>query len=169
MNGPDFHRLKTMVKISIEQNLRIKKFEARNGRNEGNAMVKNPATKQRGLDIGGDGKPTGSVPEETITVSATISICVEKQQSIPSRSSSTRQNGRNASRTRSPRGKSPNGRMSRWPCKDYLRGTCTNSFCENWHPPECLCSTRPRVVANFGKKFSYAHRQVDKHPCKRSK
>ena len=29
--GPDYHRLKTMVKRSIEQNLRIKIFEARNG------------------------------------------------------------------------------------------------------------------------------------------
>ena len=45
---------------------------------------------------------------------------------------------RNASRTRSPRGKSPSGRMSRWPCKDYLKGTCNNLFCERWHPLECL-------------------------------
>ena len=30
--GPDYHRLKTMVKRSIEQNLRIKNFEARNGK-----------------------------------------------------------------------------------------------------------------------------------------
>ena len=22
--------------------------------------------------------------------------------------------------------------MSRWPCNDYLKGTCTNSFCEKW-------------------------------------
>ena len=29
--GPDFYRLKTMVKRIIEQNLRIKNFEARNG------------------------------------------------------------------------------------------------------------------------------------------
>ena len=28
--GPDYHRLKTMVKRSIEQNLRIRNFEARN-------------------------------------------------------------------------------------------------------------------------------------------
>ena len=30
--GPDYHRLKTMVKRSIEQNLRIENFEARNGK-----------------------------------------------------------------------------------------------------------------------------------------
>ena len=22
--------------------------------------------------------------------------------------------------------------------KDYLKGTCTNSFCEKWHPPGLL-------------------------------
>ena len=32
--GPDHHRLKTMVKRSIEQNLRMKNFEARNGNYE---------------------------------------------------------------------------------------------------------------------------------------
>ena len=30
--GPDYHRLKTMVKRRIKQNLRIKNFEARNGK-----------------------------------------------------------------------------------------------------------------------------------------
>ena len=45
--GPDYHRLKTMVKRSIEQNLRIKNFEARNGNYETNAVVKNQGTKQR--------------------------------------------------------------------------------------------------------------------------
>ena len=45
--GPDCHRLKTMVKRSIEQNLRMKNFEARNGNYETNAVVKNQGTKQR--------------------------------------------------------------------------------------------------------------------------
>ena len=83
-------------------------------------------------------------------------------------SSSARQNERNASRTRSPRGKSPSGRMSRWPCKDYLKGTCTNSFCEKWHPPECLFY-KTKSGCRFGEKCSYAHRQVDEQPSKRSK
>ena len=50
-------------------------------------------------------------------------------QPNPSPGSSTRQNERNASRTISPRGKNPSGRMFRLPCKDYLKETCTNSFC----------------------------------------
>ena len=77
------------------------------------------------------------------------------------------QNERNASRTRSPRGKSPSGRMSRWPCKDYLKGTCNNSFCEKWHPPKCLFY-KTKSGCRFGEKCSYAHRQVDEQPGKRS-
>ena len=45
--GPDDHRLKTMVKRSIEQDLWNKNFEARNGNYEKNAVVKNQGTKHR--------------------------------------------------------------------------------------------------------------------------
>ena len=88
--------------------------------------------------------------------------------SNPSPNSFMRQNERKPSRTRSPRGKSPSGRVSRWPCKDYLRGTCNNSFCEKWHPPECLFY-KTKSGCRFGEKCSFAHRQVDEQPTKRSK
>ena len=45
--GPDYHRLKTMVKRSIEHNLRIKNFEARNANYEASAVVKHLWMKQR--------------------------------------------------------------------------------------------------------------------------
>ena len=79
-----------------------------------------------------------------------------------------RQNERNASRTRSPRGKSLSGRKFRLPCKDYLKGTCINSFCEKWHPPECLFY-KTQSGCRFREKCSYAHRQVEEQPSKRSK
>ena len=66
------------------------------------------------------------------------------------------------------RTRSPSDRMSRWPCKDYLKGTCTNSFCEKWHPPECLFY-KTKSGCRFGEKCSYAHRQVDEQPSNRSK
>ena len=44
--GPDYHRLKTMVKRSIEQDLRNRNFGARNGNYERNAVVKNHRAKQ---------------------------------------------------------------------------------------------------------------------------
>ena len=52
--GPDYHRLKIMVKGSIEQEIRNKNFGARSGNFEKNAVVKNPRTKQRGQRILGD-------------------------------------------------------------------------------------------------------------------
>ena len=45
--GPDYHRLKTKVKRSIKQNLRINNFEARNGNFETSAVFKNQRVKQR--------------------------------------------------------------------------------------------------------------------------
>ena len=78
------------------------------------------------------------------------------------------QNERKTSRTRSPSGRSPSGRMSRWPCKDHLKGTCNNSFCKKWHPPECLFH-KSESGCRFREKCSYAHRQVEEQPSKRSK
>ena len=75
---------------------------------------------------------------------------------------------RNASRTRSPRGRIPSVRMSRWPCKDYIKGTCNNSFSEKWQPPEFLLY-KTKSGCLFGQKCSYAHRQVDEQPTKRYK
>ena len=63
--------------------------------------------------------------------------------SNPSPNSFMRQNERKPSRTRSPKGKSPSGRMSRWPCKDFLKGT----------PPECLYY-KTKSGCRFGEKCS---------------
>ena len=52
--GPDHHRLKTMVKRSIEQDIRNKNLGASSGNYERNAVVKNQVTKQRGQRILGD-------------------------------------------------------------------------------------------------------------------
>ena len=92
----------------------------------------------------------------------------EITQSHMSPNSYMQQNERKASRTRSPRGRSPSGRMSRWPCKDYFKGTCNDSFCERWYPPECFFY-KTKSGCRFCEKCSYAHRQVDAQPTKRSK
>ena len=120
--GPDYHRLKTMVKRSIEQDLRIKNFEARNGNYERNAVVKNQVTKQRAQRILGDcwqWKANGQCSKgDNCSFRHDINKRAKTTQPNPSPSSSTRQNERNASTTRSPRGKSHSGRMFRLPCKD---------------------------------------------------
>ena len=117
-----------MVNRSIEQEIRNKNFEARSGNFEKNVVVKNQGTKQRVQRILGKVTPSN-----------------------PSPNSFMQQNERKSSRTPSPRGKSPSGRMSRWPCKDYLRGTCNNSFCERWHPPECFVLEDQEWFSVWGK------------------
>ena len=52
--GPDYHRLKTMVKRSIEHNLRMKIFEARNEHFGTGAEVKSQRLKQREQRSQGD-------------------------------------------------------------------------------------------------------------------
>ena len=122
-----------MVKRSIEQEIRNKNFGARNGNFEKNAVVKNQGTKQRGQRILGDcwqWETNGQcVKGDNCSFRHDMNKRGRSSPSNPSPNSFMRQNERKPSRTRSPRGKSPSGRMSRWPCKDYLRGTCNNSFC----------------------------------------
>ena len=151
--GPDYHRLKTMVKRSIEQDLRNWNFGARNGNYERNAVVKNQVTKQRGQRTLGDcwrWESNGQCSkEDNCSFRHDINKWAKITQPNPSPNSFMQQSERKASRTRSPREKSPSSRMSRWPCKDYLRGTCNNSFCEKWHPPECLFH-KTKSVCRFG-------------------
>ena len=54
------------------------------------------------------------------------------------------------------------------PARITSKELCTNSLCERWHPPECLFY-KTKSGCRFGEKCSYAHRQVDEQPTKRSK
>ena len=169
--GPDFHRLKTFVRRSIEQEIRNKNFGARSGNFEKNAVVKNQGTKQRVQRILGDcwqWETNGQcVKGNNCSFRHDMDKRGKSSPSNPSQNSFTQQSERKPSRTRSPRGKSPSGRMSRWPCKDYLKGTCNNSSCKRWHPPVCLFH-KTKSVCRFGEKCPYAQRQVDEQPSKRS-
>ena len=135
-------------------------------------MVKNQGTKQRVKRIIGDCWQWETNGQCVKGDSCSFRHDINKRGKIaPSNSSPNsvmRQNERKPSRTRSPRGKSPSGRMSRWLCKDYFRGTCNNSFCERWHPPECLYY-KTKSGCRFGEKCSFAHRQVDEQLTKWSK
>ena len=170
--GPDYHRLKTMVKRSTEQEIRNKNFGNRIGNFEKNAVVKNQGTKQCVQRILGDcwqWETNGQcVKEENCSFRHDINKRGKVTPSNPSPNSFMQLNERKSSRTRSPRRRSPSGRMSRWPCKDYLKGTFINSFCKKWHPPECLFY-KTKSGCRFGEKCSFAHRQVDEQPTKRSK
>ena len=117
-------------------------------------MVKNQGTKQREQRCLGDcwqWKANGQCSKgDNCSFRHDMNKRAKSTQPNPSPRSSTQQNVKNASRTRSPRGRSPSGRMSRLPCKDYLKGTCTTPFCEKWHHQNA-CSTSPRMDADLVK------------------
>ena len=104
--GLDYHRLKTMVKRSIEQNLRIKNFEARNRNYETNAVVKNQGTKQREQRTLGDcwqWKANGQCSKgDNCSFRHDMNEHTKSTQPNPHPGSSTQQSVKNASRTRRP-------------------------------------------------------------------
>ena len=117
--GPDYHRLKTMEKRSIEQDLRNRNFQARNGNYETSVVVKNQRVKQReqrSLRDCWQWKANGQCSKED---NRSFRHDTNKRATVtqpnPSPSSFMQQNERNASRTRSFRGRSPSGKMARLP------------------------------------------------------
>ena len=152
--GPDYHRLKTMVKRSIDQNLRMKNFGIRNGNYEKNAVVENQGTKQREQRTLGDcwqWKANGQCSKgDNCSFRHDMNKRAKSTQPNPSPRSSTRQNERNASRTRSPRGRSLSEE-----CLD-CRARITSKELAPIHSVnggtlQNACSTSPRMDADLEK------------------
>ena len=139
-----------MVKRSIEREIRNNNFGSRNGNFAKNAVVKNQGTKQREQGILGDCWQWESNWQCSRGDNCSFRHDINKRgkmaQLNTSPNSFMQQSEGKPSRTRSPRGRSFSGRKSRWPCKVYLRGTCINSFCKKWHPPECLVYKTKKCV-----------------------
>ena len=106
--GPDYHRLKTMVKRSIEQDIRNKNFGISNGNYEKNAVVKNQGTKQRVLEDCWQWETNGQcVKGDNCSFRHDMNKRGKVTPSHLSPDSFMQQNEQKTSRTRSPRGKSP--------------------------------------------------------------
>ena len=157
--GPDYHRVKTMAKRSIEQDLRNRNFGARNGNNERNAVVKNQRTKQRGQRILGDCWQWESNGQCSKRDNCSFRHDINKRGKItpsnPSPNSFMQQNERKTSRTRSPRGRSPSGRISRWLSKDCSKELAITHFVKSC-TLQNACSTKPRVFVDL-KKSALTH------------
>ena len=135
-------------------------------------MVKKQGTKQREQRILGDCWQWETNGQCSKGASCSFRDVTNKRakstQPNPSPRSSTQQSVKNASRSRRSRSRSQSGKLARLPCQDYLKGTCTTPFREEWHPPECLFY-KSENGRRFGEKCFCAHRQVDEQPSKRSR
>ena len=130
---PNYQKLKTMLKRSIDQKLRSRNFDARNERIETGAVV----TSRRGL-CGIEKGQGGCYQWQAKGQCSRGNQCSfrhdgnERAKSTPK----TAPSGRSASRKRSLRGRSPSGKTNRLPGKNFLKGTCTELLCDYWHFPE---------------------------------
>ena len=119
--GRDDHRLKTMVKRSIEQVLRTMNFWGQKEIMQGTPWSRIQGTKQREQRSLGDcwqWNANGQCSEgDNCSFRHDINKRAKLTQPNPSPSFFMPQNEIHASKTRSPRGQSPSGRMSRWHCK----------------------------------------------------
>ena len=109
--GPDYHRLKAMMKRSIEQEIRNKNFGTRSGNFEKNAVVKNQGTKQCVQRILGDCWQQETNGQCVKGDNSSFRHDMDKRGKVrplnPSQNSFMQQSERKPSRTRSPQREKP--------------------------------------------------------------
>ena len=158
---PDYHRLKTMVKRSIEQEIRNKNFGARSGNFEKNAVVKNQGTKQRVQKNLGDcsqWETNGQcVKGDNCSFRHDMKKCGKVAPSNPSPNSFMQQN--EVPEAGVPVVERPDGLA-----RITLEGFAMTHFVKNG-----TVFYKTKSGCRFGEKCSFAHRQVDDQPTKRSK
>ena len=121
------------------------------------------------LEIVGNGSPTGGVPEETIAVSVTVSMSVEKlHHQIRLRILSCSRMSENHREPEVPEAEVPAVERLDGLARITLEELAITHFVMKWHPPECLFY-KTKSGCRFGEKCSFAHRHVDEQPTKRSK
>ena len=144
----NYQKLKTMVKRSIDQKLRLRNLHVRHGRLVTGAVVMNRV----GLSGAEGGKGICYQWREKCQCSKgdqcnfphESNVCAQKPEpKAATLSEPSMSRGRSVSRNISIRGKSNHGAILRQSWRCYLESTCTRSPCEYVHPPECqFCKNR---------------------------
>ena len=152
--GPDYHRLKTMVRRSIEQEIRNKNFGIRNGNFEKNAVVKNQGTKQRVQRILGDcwqWETNGQCMKgDSCSFRHDINKRGKVTPSDPSPNSFMQQNERNHREPEVPEEEVPVVECLDGLARITSEELAITHFVKNGILQNA-CSTRPRVVVGLGK------------------
>ena len=156
---PDYHRLKTMVKRSIEQEIRNKNLVSRIGNYERNAVVKNQGTKQCVQRILGDCWQWETNGQCVKGNNCSFRHDMNKRgKSSPSNPSPNSSCGRMSENHREP--EVPEVKVRVVECRDGLaRITLEELAITHFVKSGTLqnaCSTRPRVVVDLGKS-AHAH------------
>ena len=116
------------------------------------------------------GTKKASVRKEIDAVFVTRPKIVHKktEHTAATHSEPTVSRGRSVSKKKSIRGKSNHGSILRQPCRCYLRGSCTRTSCESWHPPKCQFY-EVETGGKAGDKCLFPHYKVDEQPNEKLK
>ena len=164
---------KKMVKRWEDQKLRVRNYDARNGRIESGAVVKNRKRfigVERGKSICYQWMEKGQClqGDRCSFRHETQDRAQKPEHTAATLSESTVSRGRSVSRKRSIRGKCNHGSILRQPCRYYLKGTCTRTPCEYWHPPKCHFF-ESETSCKAGDTCPLPHYKFDEQPDKKPK
>ena len=148
MSMPDYQKLKTMVRIRIDQKLRLRNFDARNERIETGAVV----TSRRGPS--GFERDTGVCHQWKAKGQCSRGDQCSFRHDGYGRAKSTPKTAP-SSEPPTPRGRSA--------CKDFLKGNCSKFPCDCSHPPECQFY-KSESGCKFCSKCPFPHRKVEEQP-----
>ena len=170
---PDFRRLKTMVKRSIEQNLRSRSFEARNGIDESGAFVKNEREQRRVQKGPGDcwqWKASGqcSKGDNCSFRHDKDKRAKPKSQPAPSPEPSTQQYGKKSARAKVLEAEVRLGECLVCRARNILEVLVRIHLVKSGIPQSVYLFYKTKEGCKFGEKCSYAYRRDDEQPNKKT-
>ena len=152
-----------MVNWCVDQKLRLRNIDARHGRIETGAVVKN----RQGMSGVDGGKGTCYQWKKSQCSKGDLcSFRHESDDRAPKPTLIVMRTKRSVSKKRSIQGKSNHGSILRQPCRYYLKGTCTRSPCEYWPPPECQFH-KTETGCKAGDKCLFPHQKIGEQPEER--
>ena len=170
---PNYQRLKTTVKRSIDQKLRLRNFDARHEKIETGAVVNSRrglSGVERGRGVCYQWKEKGQCSKGnrcSFRHESNDRAQPTPKAEPPSEPQSSKTRGRSVSRKRNVRGRSHSEKFNRPLYKYFLKGSCTNLPCEYWHPPECqFCKSESGC--RFGAECLFPHWWVKEQPNKKA-
>ena len=130
---PNYQKLKTMLKRSADQKLRLRNFDASHGRIERGAVLKNRrewvALKEEKVSVtSGKKKAECSKGDQCSFRHESNDRAHKPDHNAATASEPSSSRGRSVSKRRSVQGKSNHGAILRQPCRYDLKGTCTRSL-----------------------------------------
>ena len=163
--------LRTVVRQHIDHMISTRNFKARNERIETGVLVKSHEERNVSVEREKSGRMLSLESNWTVFEREPCSFnhgsYPDQGAQSPSSNSRTpiQTDGQKPKINDSPRGASPSGLKRRKPCKDFLKGKCTEPSCDLWHPPVCM-NYQSESGCNYGDRCHFRETEAGGQPSK---